>query len=100
MADENTKVQLVKRSESDISSFDSFLQPIAKKQESYIKDTTDFVRFIENTPIPENAEGWHREQFRGGREQFGRGTVGTRLEPERETDQVRNRDKFYVFNIN
>ncbi|XP_067045490.1 uncharacterized protein [Acropora muricata] len=39
-----------------ISSFiDSFLQPIAKKQESYIKDTTDFVRFIENTPIPENA---------------------------------------------
>ena len=31
------------------------LQPIAKKQESYIKDTTDFVRFIENTPIPENA---------------------------------------------
>jgi len=39
-----------------ISSFiDSLLQPIAKKQESYIKDTTDFVRFIENTPIPENA---------------------------------------------
>ena len=39
-----------------ISSFiDSFLQPIAKKQESYIKDTTDFVRFIENTPLPDNA---------------------------------------------
>ncbi|XP_068692864.1 uncharacterized protein [Montipora foliosa] len=39
-----------------ISSFiDSLLQPIAKKQESYIKDTTDFVRFIENTPIPDNA---------------------------------------------
>ena len=34
------------------SSFiDSLLQPIAKKQESYIKDTTDIVRFIENTPI-------------------------------------------------
>ena len=39
-----------------ISSFiDSLLQPIAKKQESYIKDTTDFVRFIENTTIPDNA---------------------------------------------
>ena len=38
--------------------------------------------------------------LRGGREQFERGTVGTRLEPERETDQVRNRDKFFVFNIN
>ena len=41
-----------------ISSFiDSLLQPIAKKQESYPgvihKDTTDFVRFIENTPIPD-----------------------------------------------
>ena len=30
-------------------------KPILKKQESYIKDTTDFVRFIENTPIPDNA---------------------------------------------
>ena len=39
-----------------ISSFiDSLLQPIAKKQESYIKDTTDFVRFIKNTPSPDNA---------------------------------------------
>ena len=39
-----------------ISSFiDSLLQPIAKKQESYIKDTTDIVCFIENTPIPDNA---------------------------------------------
>ena len=39
-----------------ISSFiDSLLHPIAKKQESYIKDTTDFVRFIENTLIPDNA---------------------------------------------
>ena len=39
-----------------ISSFiDSLLQLSGKKQESYIKDTTDFVRFIENTPIPDNA---------------------------------------------
>ena len=39
-----------------ISSFtDSLLQAIAKKQEPYIKDTTDFVRFIENTPLPDNA---------------------------------------------
>ena len=39
-----------------VSSFiDSLVQPIAKKQESYIKDTTDFVRFIENTPIPDFA---------------------------------------------
>ena len=26
-----------------------------KKQESYIKDTTDFVGFIENTPFLENV---------------------------------------------
>jgi len=39
-----------------ISSFvDSFLQTIAKKQESYIKDTTHFINFIENTPLPDNA---------------------------------------------
>ena len=39
-----------------ISSFiDSLLQHIAKKQESYIKDTTDFVRFIENSQLPDNA---------------------------------------------
>ena len=39
-----------------ISSFvNSLLQPIAKKQESYIKDTTHFVNFIENTPLPDNA---------------------------------------------
>ena len=38
-----------------ISSFvDSLLQPIAMKQESYIKDTTDFINFIENTQIPDN----------------------------------------------
>ena len=39
-----------------ISSFvDSLLQPIACKQESYIKDTTDFINFIENTPLPDSA---------------------------------------------
>ena len=39
-----------------ISNFiDSLLQPIAKKQESFIKDTTDFVLFIENTQLPDNA---------------------------------------------
>ncbi|XP_031575455.1 uncharacterized protein LOC116309059 [Actinia tenebrosa] len=39
-----------------ISSFEDYLlQPIAKKQESYIKDSTDFINFIENTPIPDNA---------------------------------------------
>jgi len=26
-----------------------------KKEESHIKDTTDFVRFIENTPLSDNA---------------------------------------------
>ena len=39
-----------------ISSFvDSLLQPVAVKQESYIKDTTDFINFIENTQIPDNV---------------------------------------------
>jgi len=39
-----------------ISSFvDSLLQPIAKKQESYIKDTTHFISFIENTRIPDET---------------------------------------------
>ena len=30
---------------------DSLLQPIAKKQESHLKDTTDFINFIENMHI-------------------------------------------------
>ena len=30
---------------------DSLLQPIAKKQESHLKDTTDFINLIENTHI-------------------------------------------------
>ena len=39
-----------------ISSFvDSLLQPVSIKQESYIKDTTDFINFIENTQIPDNV---------------------------------------------
>ena len=38
-----------------ISSFvDSLLQPIAKKQESYIKDITHFINFVESTPLPDN----------------------------------------------
>ena len=39
-----------------ISSFvDSLLQPIAQKQEYYIKDTTHFINFIANTPPQEAA---------------------------------------------
>ena len=40
-----------------ISSFvDSLLQSIAIEQESYLKDTTNFINFIENcTQIPDNA---------------------------------------------
>ena len=39
-----------------ISSFvDSLLQPIAKVQKSYLKDTTEFINFIERTKVPENT---------------------------------------------
>jgi len=39
-----------------ISSFvDTLLQPIAQKQQSYIKDTTDFINFIEKTKIDEDT---------------------------------------------
>ena len=39
-----------------ISAFvDSLLQLIAKSQKSYLKDTTDFINFIERTKLPENA---------------------------------------------
>ena len=31
---------------------DKLLQPIAQQQKSYLKDTTDFVNFIENTKVP------------------------------------------------
>ena len=48
-------------SESDgpterLSSFvDKLLQPIAQIQDSYLKDTTHFIRFIESTRVPRNA---------------------------------------------
>jgi len=39
-----------------ISAFvDSILQSIAKSQKSYLKDTTDFVNFIERTTLPEGT---------------------------------------------
>ena len=39
-----------------ISSFvDTLLQPIAQKQQSYIKDSTDFISFIENTKIGQDT---------------------------------------------
>ena len=39
-----------------ISSFvDTFFQPIAQKQKSFIKDPTDFIRFIEKTKIGKNT---------------------------------------------
>ena len=53
-------VRLIVSDSSDpterISSFvDSLLQPVALKQESYIKHTTDFINFIEYTQIPDNV---------------------------------------------
>ena len=43
-------------SKERISSFvDSLLQPIPKSQKSYLKDTTDFINFIEKTKVVENA---------------------------------------------
>ena len=39
-----------------ISSFvDRLIQPIAQQQESYPKDSTDFINFIEKTKLPKNA---------------------------------------------
>ena len=39
-----------------LSSFvDKLLQPLAQKQDSYLKDTTHFIRFIESTRVPRNA---------------------------------------------
>ena len=39
-----------------ISSFvDHLLQPIAQKQTSYLKDTTDFINFIEKTEVSQNT---------------------------------------------
>ena len=34
---------------------DKLLQPIAQEQESYLKDSTDFINFIERTRVPYNA---------------------------------------------
>nr|XP_058943701.1 uncharacterized protein LOC131771856 [Pocillopora verrucosa] len=34
-----------------LSSVDHLLQPIAQKQKSYLKDTTDFINFIEKTQV-------------------------------------------------
>ena len=34
---------------------DKLLQPIAKEQESYLKDSTDFINYIERTRAPNNA---------------------------------------------
>ena len=34
---------------------ETILQPIAQKQESYLKDTTDFINFMENTKISEHV---------------------------------------------
>ena len=39
-----------------ISAFvDRLIQPIAQKQDSYLKDTTDFLNFIESTKLPKNT---------------------------------------------
>ena len=39
-----------------LSSFlDKLLQPIALKQETYLKDATDLINFIERTRVPKNA---------------------------------------------
>ena len=39
-----------------ISAFvDHLIQPIAQKQASYLKDTTDFLNFIETTKLPKNT---------------------------------------------
>ena len=40
-----------------LSSFvDKLLQLIAQQQKSYLKDTTDFVNFIENTKVPVDVD--------------------------------------------
>ena len=39
-----------------ISAFvDRLIQPITQKQDSYLKDTTDFLNFIEKTKLPKNT---------------------------------------------
>ena len=34
---------------------DKILQPIAQQQKSYLKDTTDFINFIEKTKLPKGV---------------------------------------------
>ena len=34
---------------------DHLLQPIAQKEKSYLKDTTDFINFIEKTEVSQNT---------------------------------------------
>ena len=34
---------------------DRLIQPIAQQQESYLKDSKDFINFIENTKLPKNT---------------------------------------------
>ena len=41
------------RKDNEETENDVFL--LSKQQESYIKDTTDLVCFVENTPLPDNA---------------------------------------------
>ena len=50
---------------------DKLLQPIAKEQESYLKDSTDFINFTEKTRVPGNAingcdKPIHKYTSRGG----------------------------------
>lgn len=53
---EDRSSQVVTAQLKKISSFvDTLLQPIAQKQQSYIKDTTDFISFIENTKIGQDT---------------------------------------------
>ena len=35
--------------------FDRLLQPIAQRQVSYLKDSTDFINFMESTEVPKHA---------------------------------------------
>ena len=53
---EDRSSQVVTAQLKKISSFvDTLLQPIAQKQQSYIKDTTDFISFKENTKIGQDT---------------------------------------------
>ena len=38
-----------------IDSVDRLIQPTAQKQDSYLKDTTDLLNFIESTKLPKNT---------------------------------------------